>query len=165
MKELKEDFSFSYKGQGIEVKLLNQVYCAIFGEVAKPIKVTISTDEDESHHGRITTWEGKFLSFIPGHAFLCMDDKRASIKALKKAYNLPLFCEICLNNKKSILEVHHIKEFAISKDDDKENLRVYCSTCHLIVHNIRTLNRRSALRFSESLTIEEYNKELNKQKL
>jgi hypothetical protein len=163
MKELKEEFSFSYKGEGIKVKLLNEVYCAIFDKVAKPIKVTVSTDEDEKHHGRITTWEGKFLSFIPGHAFTAIDDKRASMKALKKAYNLPLFCEICLNDNKTILEVHHIKEFAISKDEEKENLRVYCSTCHLIVHNIRTLNRRSALRFSESLTIEDYKKELNKE--
>jgi hypothetical protein len=162
MKELKEEFSFSYKGQGIEVKLLNEVYCAIFGEVVKPIKISVSREVDDKHHGRITTWEGKFLSFIPGHAFVDLENKRASVKALKKAYNLPLFCEICLSDKKEILEVHHIKEFAISKGDNKENLRVYCSTCHLIVHNIRTLNRRSALRFSENLTTEKYQNELNK---
>jgi hypothetical protein len=76
MKTLKKEFIFNYKGQDIKVKLLGSVYCAIFGEIAKPLII-----ED----GKIYLKEGKkFLSNIPDDAFVNVLAILESIKELLK---------------------------------------------------------------------------------
>ena len=35
--KLKKEFTFSYKNQDIQVKLLGEIFCAIFGTLAKPL--------------------------------------------------------------------------------------------------------------------------------
>ena len=67
LRVLKDEFYFNYNKQEIKVKLCGSVYCAIFGEVAKPLIIKI---ENESvHNGSIKTAEGKHLGFIPDDSF------------------------------------------------------------------------------------------------
>ena len=73
---LKKEFTFNYKKQEIKVKLLGSVYCAIFGEIAKPLII-----ED----GNIYLKDGKkFLSAIPDEAII---DPMAVLKKLKTILN------------------------------------------------------------------------------
>ena len=65
--KLKEEFTFQYNKQQIQVKLCGEVYCAIFGKTAKPLKIDI--EDSGPHKGKINTHEGKFLSFLPKNAF------------------------------------------------------------------------------------------------
>jgi len=150
--KLKDKFTFNYKNKIINVELCGQVHCAIFPRtndvpLAKPLKIEIFYDK--KHKGKISTKEGKFLSFLPADAFEGVKNKRISNKDLIEMHNLPMFCEICLNPDRSVLEVHHVKEHAVTANDSKENLRVYCSSCHTIVHGIRTVQRRAVLRFTD----------------
>jgi hypothetical protein len=39
MKTLKKEFTFNYLGQQIQVKLIGEVYCSIFGKIAKPLVI------------------------------------------------------------------------------------------------------------------------------
>ena len=162
--KLKDKFTFNYQNQVIQVEKIGEVYCAIFPRknnvpIAKPLKIEIY--EDNKHKGKISNKEGKFLSFIPSHAIEGNEEQRISNTELIKKHSLPLFCEICLNNDKTVLEVHHIKEHAITLDNSKDNLRVYCSSCHSLVHNIRTIQRRTVRRFKPELTREEFDKQFN----
>lgn len=157
--KLKKEFTFSYKNQDIQVKLTGEVYCAIFDKVAKPLKIELF--EDNQHKGKISTHEGKFLSWLPSEAIEGNEKKRTSNADLIKKNKLAMFCEICLNADRSVLEVHHIKEHAVTLDDSKKNLRVYCSSCHTIVHSIRTLNRRAVRKFNPEMTAKDYDNIVN----
>lgn len=79
MEKIKEEFVFNYNKQEIKVKLLGSVYCAIFDKVAKPIKIEFSK-EGEIHKGRISTWEGKFLSWLPETAIEQIEPKDIIIR-------------------------------------------------------------------------------------
>ena len=68
MRILKEKFTFNYNQQEIKVEKTGQVYSAIFGTTAKPLKINIHNKTD-THNGSIQTWEGKHLSWIPDTAF------------------------------------------------------------------------------------------------
>jgi hypothetical protein len=37
--KLKKEFTFNYNSQEIQVKLIGEVYCAIFGQIAKPLTI------------------------------------------------------------------------------------------------------------------------------
>ena len=161
MDRLKEEFTFSFQNKIINVKKCGEVFCAIFGTTAKPLKIEIY--EDNMHKGKISTHEGKFLSWLPSDAFEGTDKKRETHSALIKAYNLPLFCEVCLNDDKSVLEVHHIKEHAVTENDNKDNLRVYCSSCHSLVHNIRTISSRITRKFNPDLSVNDFKEKMNGQ--
>lgn len=65
--KLKDEFIFQYNKQAIQVKLCGEVHCAIFGNTAKPLKIEI--EDSGPHKGKISTHEGKFLSFLPKSAF------------------------------------------------------------------------------------------------
>jgi len=156
---LKNEFTFFYNNEEINVKLTGEVYCAIKGKNAQPLKIELY--EDKQHNGKISTWEGKFLSWLPSDAIEGVEKKRASNSDLIKRHNLPLFCEICLNPDKALLEVHHIKEHAITLDDRKENLRVYCTSCHVTVHAIRTIQRRAVRRFNPEMSAKDYDNIIN----
>lgn len=65
---LKNEFVFSYNKQDIKVKLCGAVYCAIFGDVAKPLVIEL-LGKESVHNGKIRTKEGKHLGFIPDHCF------------------------------------------------------------------------------------------------
>ena len=75
--KLKEEFTFQYKNQSIQVKLCGEVYCAIFGKTAKPLKIEIL--DSGPHKGKISTREGKFLSWLPKSAF----DEKAILKQIQ----------------------------------------------------------------------------------
>jgi len=157
---LKDNFTFNYNNQIIQVQKTGDVHSAIFGTVARPLKIELY--EDNTHKGKITTWDGKFLSFLPSDALEGTDKKRESNLQLIKANNLPMFCEICLNDDKTVLEVHHIKEHHVTSDDSPKNLRVYCSACHTIVHGIRTTTRRITRKFNPNISKEDFDNEMNK---
>jgi hypothetical protein len=164
--KLKDKFTFKYEGQQIEVQKTGDLHSAIFKRtdgppIAKPLKIELF--EDNTHKGKISTWEGKFLSFLPADALEGTEQKRQTNTDLIKMNNLPLFCEICLNDDKTVLEVHHIKEHAITANDNKDNLRVYCSSCHSLVHNLRTVSRRITRKFNPNLSKEDFDNEMNKQ--
>ena len=55
MDKLKEEFTFFYQKQEIQVKLCGDVYCAIFDKLAKPLKIELI--EDGKHKGKILTKE------------------------------------------------------------------------------------------------------------
>lgn len=162
--KLKEEFTFTFEKQTIQVKKCGEVHCAIFDTqpvpTAKPLKIELY--EDNTHKGKISTKEGKFLSFLPSNALEGSDVKRESNLQLIKINNLPMFCEICLNDDKTVLEVHHIKEHHITADDTKDNLRVYCSACHTLVHSVRTVSRRIARKFNPDISKEDFDNEMNK---
>ncbi len=157
---LKDNFTFNYNNQIIKVQKTGDVHSAIFDTkptpTAKPIKIELY--EDNTHKGKITTWEGKFLSFLPADALEGTDKKRESNLQLIKANNLPMFCEICLNDDKTVLEVHHIKEHHVTENDSKENLRVYCSACHTLVHSVRTVSRRITRKFNPDISKEDFDR-------
>ena len=73
MRKLKEQFTFEYQKQTIKVKKTGSVYSAIFGEVAKPLKIDIESNT-------ISTWENKSLAKIPPTAFEECDPKEELIK-------------------------------------------------------------------------------------
>lgn len=161
---LKDEFTFTFEKQTIKVKKCGDVWCAIFETspvpTAKPLKIELY--EDNTHKGKISTFDGKFLSFLPSNALEGADAKRESNLQLIKINNLPMFCEICLNNDKTVLEVHHIKEHHITTNDSKANLRVYCSACHTIVHSLRTVSRRITRKFNPEISKENFDNEMNK---
>lgn len=165
--KLKQEFYFNYKSKQIKVQKLNTVYCAIFGDVAKPLVIDIYTDENRkaNHIGEIRNKsDNKFLSFIPRDAIEGNDKKRETHAKLIKRHNLPKWCEICLLDNVP-LEVHHVIEHAESGNDSKENLRVYCSSCHNIVHAIRTSTRHAIKKGGSPKTLTEIRKELNNKTL
>jgi 5-methylcytosine-specific restriction endonuclease McrA len=160
MDQVKEKFTFNFKNETINVELLGGVFCAVKNGKAKPLKVEVYADD--RNKGKISTHEGKFLSWLPSHALKGNEIKgRITNFALIKTNKLPMFCEICLSHKKENLEVHHIKEHAVTLDDSKKNLRVYCSSCHTIVHAIRTLNRRAVRKFNPEMTSKDYDNIIN----
>jgi hypothetical protein len=159
MQKLKDEFTFKFNNQEIQVKLCGEVYCAVKAGKAKPLKIELY--EDNQHKGKISTHEGKFLSWLPSDAIEGNDKKRASNDDLIKLNKLPMFCEICLTHDRKVLEVHHIKEHAITLDDSKKNLRVYCSACHVIVHAIRTSNRRAVRKFNPEMSAKDYDNIIN----
>ena len=159
MRKLKEQFTFEYQKQTIKVKKTGSVYSAIFGKTAKPLKVELL--KDHTHNGKISTWEDKFLSWLPADAIEGNEKKRTSNADLIKKNKLAMFCEICLNHDRSVLEVHHVKEHAVTLDDSKKNLRVYCSSCHTIVHAIRTGNRRAVRKFNPEMSAKDYDNIIN----
>lgn len=74
MRTLKKEFTFTYKGQEIQVKRLGEVHCAIFGEIAKPLII-----ENEFIYLR----EGRLnLAVLPDSASWDPMDKLKQIKAL-----------------------------------------------------------------------------------
>lgn len=79
MERLKDEFTFQFKKQTINVKLLGGVYCAIFGEIAKPLQIEFSKS-GEMHRGKISDKEGKFLSWLPESAFEEIEPKAVIIK-------------------------------------------------------------------------------------
>lgn len=162
MIKLKDEFTFNYKNKSIQVRKIGEVHCAIFEQTnpptAKPLNIEIY--EDQKHKGKISTREGVFLSFLPTGAIEGEKPKRMSNKDLIQMHELPLFCEICLSSDKINLEVHHIKEHAVTHDDSKDNLRVYCSSCHVVVHAIRTVQRRAVLKYT-TMDRKEYDKKIN----
>lgn len=83
--KLKDEFTFQYKNQEIKVKLCGEVYCAIFGTTAKPLKIEIL--DSGPHKGKISTHEGKFLSWLPKSAFDELEIMR-QIKELLTFLNL-----------------------------------------------------------------------------
>ena len=162
--KLKNEFTFTFNNETIKVEKCGEVYCAIFD--TKPIQTAkqliIELYEDNTHKGKISSKEGKFLSWLPSNALEGADVKRESNLQLIKINNLPMFCEICLNDDKTVLEVHHIKEHHVTANDSKENLRVYCSACHTIVHSVRTVSRRITRKFNPDITKESFDQEMNK---
>lgn len=68
--------------------------------------------------------------------------KREGSKKLIKSLELDPICEICLSEDYDTLEVHHVKEVQNGGTDDKGNLRVYCNTCHTLVHSLRKFRTR-----------------------
>lgn len=79
--KLKDEFTFNYNGQEIKVQKTGEVHSAIFGKLAKPLKIVLGNSGP--HHGKIFTWEGKFLSFIPNTAFDYIDPTEA-LKQIKE---------------------------------------------------------------------------------
>ncbi len=59
-------------------------------------------------------------------------------------------CEICLRSAEQLtepckLESHHALEHEVTQDDANDNLRVYCTDCHSLVHWARrSLGREHA---------------------
>ena len=89
MEKLKDEFVFNYDKKEIKVKKLGEVHCAIFGTIAKPLIIEFKKD-GEIHNGKISTIEGKFLSWLPSEAIEEIDPIKAlqSIQNLLKTYNL-----------------------------------------------------------------------------
>ena len=83
MRKLKDEFNFNFKNQEIQVKLIGETHCAIFGKTAKPLKIKFHKEE-ETHNGRICTWEDKFLSWLPD---LAIEEVEPS-DTLRTIYNL-----------------------------------------------------------------------------
>ena len=89
MEKLKDGFVFNFDKKEIKVKKLGEVYCAIFGTVAKPLFIEFKKD-GEIHNGKISTIDGKFLSWLPAEAIEEIDPIKAlqTIQNLLKTYNL-----------------------------------------------------------------------------
>ncbi len=151
MEKLKDEFIFSYKQTEITArKLENGIYYAR-GKESKLLYIEIY-EQPNKHKGRIcigalaTTLDNKtqviaqgFLSWLPSSAFEGGEIKRKTGAQLIAMHDLKKECEICKTTKR--LEVHHVDEWAKSKNDDKSNLRVLCSSCHTIVHAIRAISK------------------------
>jgi hypothetical protein len=76
MTTLKKEFTFEYKGQQIKVKLLGYVFCAIFGDVAKPLII----DDGKIYLKK----SGEYLSKLPEDASW---DPTDFLKKIKKLIN------------------------------------------------------------------------------
>ncbi len=76
MRTLKKEFTFNYKNQEIQVKLLGEVFCAIFGELAKPLII-------ENRHIYLKE-SGQRLSVIPENAWI---DPIEILKQIKNLLN------------------------------------------------------------------------------
>ena len=83
MQKIKDEFTFKFDGKIIQVKKLGEVHCAISKDVAKPLKIEFCQD-GEVHNGKISTNEGKFLSWLNSDAIEEIDP----IKALQTIKNL-----------------------------------------------------------------------------
>lgn len=54
----------------------------------------------------------------------------------RKKKLIPICCEICGNDNKSVLHKHHIVERTdINSNNDNFNLAVICANCHNMVHS------------------------------
>jgi len=138
--ELKNEFTFNFKGSTIKAKQIDSKWYAIGKPKNKEIRV-FAYDEKETHLGVIETKEGVFLSWLPRTAFEGSEDKRETGANLIKKHNLPKYCEICFSTTR--LEVHHVQEWKDTKNDNRDNLRVLCGSCHTIVHSIRAIKRNA----------------------
>ena len=89
MQKIKDEFTFKFDGKIIQVKKLGEVHCAIFGETAKPLQIEFNKD-GEVHNGKISTIEGKFLSWLNSDAIEEIDPLKAlqTIKNLINCYKL-----------------------------------------------------------------------------
>lgn len=99
----------------------------------------------------------RFLKFLPKP-----DDDPTKYKRQKAHLNLVDqysngYCEMCLRQKGELpkgetLEAQHVIEYQDGGSEKRENIWILCTSCHRMVHWLRTYHGRNNIRITNAVT-------------